>query len=631
MRTMPYRDILLLLFILLLGTALRLYGQAEMASMLHSDEAYYGLDAVSLIENPRLQVYFPANTGREGIWMHLLSPMIAGIGATPFAMRITSALVGILSIATAYRLGREMLGKDAAIWVAGTLAVVYWHVQLSHIGFRVITLPIFGALAFACLFRAHRLNRVWWQVGLFTGLLLYTYIAARVYVGYIFIWLLLWLYREKTQRRGILLSMALIILMAIPLVWSLSITADTAPSVLRAAASDASEIWQNVLNWGNAWLGRGDVSATHNLPSRPVLDVPLAVLAVLGLGSAWFTVRKKWMLIFWLGLVVVALIPTILSTETPHFLRGSGLILPLILLLGAGGGLFVRFRFGWILPLLLILWSGWNTYTDFTLWLNTETDDFGITYDYRVNEAMFILDAETPPEQPIIMPNDDGFHPTAAYIAQGMERDITFYPWSDDTACYLSPRESYTVLDLPIVLNSFASRVVPYADNITTISQHSENDYNIYTITPTSDLSEIGVDAPTFGEFLSAQVISPTENTVTAGETLEIYWAMRLENRLDRNDYRVLVHLQGDPTPYEGGDLYSTGDTPLCDLAYDGIALGDVTLIQRLQLPIPDDLAAGQYHVAMGIYEPDTFTRLSVSPPENDHNYTNAWQFTVTR
>ena len=207
---------------------------------------------------------------------------------------------------------------------------------------------------------------------------------------------------------------------------------------------------------------------------------------------------------------------------------------------------FTALNFAWILPLVFIIWAGWNTYTDFGTWLSDETHDFGIDYDYRSNEAMFLLDAETPENQPIIMPTNDSYRATTAYLARGMNRDITFYRWSDGD-CYLSPREVYTTLDLPIVLNSFATQVLPYVSHLETIANHPENDYNLYTVTPSDDLLFEWDNPPQFGEILSAQVIAPTENTVSAEDTLQIHWAMRISGDFDRGDYRVLVHLQGEP------------------------------------------------------------------------------------
>jgi hypothetical protein len=105
---------------------------------------------------------------------------------------------------------------------------------------------------------------------------------------------------------------------------------------------------------------------------------------------------------------------------------------------------------------------------------------------------------------------------------------------------------------------------------------------------------------------------------------------MRINAAFDRQDYRVLLHLQGEATPYEGGELYSTGDVPLCELAYAPQAQDNVTIVQHLFLPIPSDLEAGEYHLAMGFYEPNNFTRLSVIPVENEYHYTEAWYFQVT-
>ncbi|MEM9953003.1 MAG: hypothetical protein AAF846_15470 [Chloroflexota bacterium] len=617
----------LLLTFLILGTALRFYGMGQMQDILHNDEAYYGLDAVSLIENPRLQIYFPANTGREGVWMWLLTPLVATIGATPLAMRLTSALVGIATLGAIYWLGHETL-DDGAVWCVGVLAVLYWHVQLSHIGFRVITMVLFGSLAFASLLRAYRLGRDYWLVGILLGLTSYTYIAARVYIGYAVLWMLWWAIREPQHRKGIFSAMTIFTVMAIPLGLALLFPAETSDSIGRAAANDINQIWENVVNWGNAWLIRGDVSGTHNLSNRPVLDVGLAILALAGLLGVWRIVREKWLILWWGSLVIVSLLPTILSVETPHFLRGAGLIVPLILLLGAGGAFLAQWRFSWLIPLVLIGWSGWNTYHDFTAWLDNETAQFGLTYDYRITEAMTILDAETPPEQAIVMPTDEGYRATADYLAQGMNRDITFYRWSDGD-CYLSPRETYTALDLPIVLNSFASRVLPYVDDIDAIATHPDNDYNIFTVTPNASLRDEWANIPTFGDVISAQVIPPTVTTVSARETVTIHWAMRLQDVLPRDDYRVLLHLQGDPTPYDGGTLFATGDAPLCELAYQPQSQADVTLIQQLSLTLPDAMPAGDYHLAMGFYTPDDFTRLTVAPQENLHGYSRVWEIEV--
>ncbi|MEO1646938.1 MAG: hypothetical protein AAFR67_17250 [Chloroflexota bacterium] len=52
--------------------------------------------------------------------------------------------------------------------------------------------------------------------------------------------------------------------------------------------------------------------------------------------------------------------------------------------------------------------------------------------------------------------------------------------------------------------------------------------------------------------------------------------------------------------------------------------------LQPLSLTLPDDLPAGEYHVAIGFYTPDTFERLPLMPAENAHDYHRAWEFSVS-
>lgn len=617
-----YHNLLLLLLFLLLTTALRFHGQLEMAMWLHHDEAYYAIDAISLLENPQFQVYFPANSGREGLWINLLALMFSGVGISPFTMRMTSALVGIATVAAVYWLGREVL-EEGAVWVSGALAVVYWHMHLSHIGFRVIMFPLIAALSMATLLNAHRLNRRWMLAGALLGLTLYTYTAAQIYVVYGIACLLFFFISEPKQRRGVLIASVSMGVVISPLLIAFIFQAEATDRVQSLFISDVSIFFDNMRNWANAWLAQGDPFGTHNLENRPILDIPLAILAGCGVIGLWVKVREKIFLLWWLGLVASAFIPTLLAMQTPHFLRGSGLLIPLALLIGAGGAWMSQWRYTKLFPLILILWAGYNSYTDFSLWL-AKPNRLVLYSENRVNEGMVVIHEATQADMPIIMLGTQ-FDPNAMFWGGSYGRDVYFFN-SSDNACYVSPRTPYAVLDL----NNDAGGLNPYLDDIQSIYNHPENNYTIFTVTPSNDLTNDWDNAPQFGDFLSAQVMSSTENSISAGDTLQIYWAMRLETALNRQDYRVLVHLQGEPTPYDGGSLYSTGDVPLCDFAYTEQALAEnMTIIQSIALIIPDDLPAGNYHLAMGFYEPDNFARLPVSPAENIYDYINAWEFNV--
>jgi len=64
---------------------------------LYRDEAYNGLDALAILDG-HTPLYFEANNGREPLFIYLLALPLALLGITPLALRLTSAIVGTLTI-----------------------------------------------------------------------------------------------------------------------------------------------------------------------------------------------------------------------------------------------------------------------------------------------------------------------------------------------------------------------------------------------------------------------------------------------------------------------------------------------------------------------------------------------------
>ena len=156
------------------------------------DEATDGLDALDVLAG-RGAIFFPANFGREGLHIWLVAGMFRLIGVAPLALRLPSALAGILTALATYWLGREMI----RYWVLGIgdcrrepvapertetpvsnpqylipllpllaalyLAASYWHIHFSRFGIRGVFTPFCGALAFAAFWRC--VNRAGEQGG----------------------------------------------------------------------------------------------------------------------------------------------------------------------------------------------------------------------------------------------------------------------------------------------------------------------------------------------------------------------------------------------------------------------------------------------------------------------------------
>ena len=94
---------------------------------------------------------------------------------------------------------------------------------------------------------------------------------------------------------------------------------------------------RNALLVVRQFYDQGDMNARHNLPGRPANDALMAVLLTAGcLACLWrITLPRGRLLLIWMS---VMLLPTLLSGEAPHSLRGSGALPPLAMLYAAGAG-----------------------------------------------------------------------------------------------------------------------------------------------------------------------------------------------------------------------------------------------------------------------------------------------------
>jgi hypothetical protein len=273
----------------------------------------------------------------------------------------------------------------------------------------------------------------------------------------------------------------------------------------------------------------------------------------------------------------------------------------------------------------LLLLAATNTYHDFDTWLADYTPSIYI--DDRFNASMQLVREQTPPDMPIMIPGIV-YHPVAAFHGYGMpQRETRFYEWADGE-CYVTPRQTYIAVDLPIHLNSFESRVQIYSENVEAVARQPEQEYNVFIVAPHDDLIAEWDNSVLMGDSLEVRLVEPVPQTVAAGDMLTLYLGMRVHQTITQ-EYRFFVHLQGNPTPYEGGTQWSTGDTPLCAQVYNPQWDTSETIVQTLTLPIPDDMPAGEYHIAIGLYEPNTDARLPITPAQNEHDYYELFRFTV--
>ncbi len=180
-----------LLGIICLAAGLRFWQLDTLPPGLYHDEAYNGLDALSLLagktfpqfyegwelyaqdahaERPptptRFPVFFEGNYGREPLHIYLMELSIWLLGPTPFAIRAVPAAAGVLAVLTTYLAawalfdvwrptgGNNRLDpKLVALFAALALAILYPAIHFSRFGIRPMVFVPLETLAVFCFWR----------------------------------------------------------------------------------------------------------------------------------------------------------------------------------------------------------------------------------------------------------------------------------------------------------------------------------------------------------------------------------------------------------------------------------------------------------------------------------------------
>lgn len=366
------------MLITLLAALLRLYGLDRWPPGLYHDEAFNGLDALRVIAGQR-PVFFEANNGREPLFIYLTAASISLLGRSPIAIRLVAALLGTLTVPASYAMAREWWGRRAALLTASLTAITFWHVNLSRIGFRAVGLPLFSALTLCFLARGLRSSRLadFGLSGLFLGISLYTYLAARFLPLVLVTWILFsLLQRRPVNWPGYMALFAVALVVASPLLgyaiqhWDAFLSRSYQVSVLNPAINQgdpAGTLLRHAISTLGMFNLRGDFIPRHNMPLRPVFDPVMGIAFLLGLvlsvRSLWQQPERGLPLVF----VLLMLVPTVMAEDAPHFLRSAG-ILPVLLVFPALGLQWIwdalatrATKNAALLAMALLL--GWSLYT----------------------------------------------------------------------------------------------------------------------------------------------------------------------------------------------------------------------------------------------------------------------------
>ncbi len=383
-----------LLAVMLLAAFFRFWRLESLPPGLYHDEAYNGLDALSLnqgklfpqfyegwegyaedahsgqlAKETRFPVFFEGNYGREPLHIYLMALSIGLIGATPFAIRAVPAATGVLAVLTTFLAARALFSEREAVGrpylvpllAALVMAILYPAIHFSRFGIRAMVFVPVETMAVAFFWwgvsRREKINLTrrdagTWLFfllsGFFLGLALYTFAASRLLPLVWIIFVPLWFLQDREAFRfhwwhvagmaGIALLSALPLLLFFLrypyyFVFRIAYVANRGKGVV-----EGRPVMTWLLNVGRVLRGllwQGETHLRHNLPGRPYLDPIQVVFFLLGLIKAVRQIaqpRFQFILIWF----VVMLLPSILSGDAPHFGRLSGAAAPMAILAAMG-------------------------------------------------------------------------------------------------------------------------------------------------------------------------------------------------------------------------------------------------------------------------------------------------------
>jgi hypothetical protein len=349
------------------AAALRLSYLPHRPIGIYHDPAYNGLDAIDVLQG-HFPLFFPANNGREPLFIYLQAGSVALFGTTVFALRIVSAFLGVLTVAVVYAWARTWFGTLAGLLTTALLAGSLWHVVISRFGLRVVTLPLLATLTLFLLRRALRTRSVPYAclAGLLGGIALYAHLAARLLPLLV---ALIVLAECVLHGKFLLRNFGLLAIAAAVWIVTFAPLATyfvTHPDVFLGRVDEVSLLSAKTDNLGHQFTGtldrwraigiaaahvagmelyKGDGNGRHNVPDRPVFDPLTGALFLIGVGFAVFRLwgnrgrataddghADLWLLLWW----IVMAFSSAFSIESPHYHRTAGSIPPVYALAAVG-------------------------------------------------------------------------------------------------------------------------------------------------------------------------------------------------------------------------------------------------------------------------------------------------------
>ncbi len=348
--------------ILILAAVLRFSFLNSVPISLNWDEVSMGYTAYSVMKTgadewgSKLPLFFRSyGEWKSAVYIYLIIPFIKILGLNAWAVRLPSAIAGVLAVYLTYLIGRKLYSERVGMWSAFLLAVSPWHLMLSRPGFEAsvaLTLVLAGIYFFlrSADNTQYAIPYTLYSAILF-GLAPHTYNSAKLVVPLLVLWLI-WQSRLYKDLKKTALFLGILAVFALPILSGLmsgrsqarfsqvSVLTDTAAlesfylsrhtfplgeSAGKLVFNRAtyflyklSDNWLSYLSPSFLLTSGGDHNQ-HSMPYHGVLYVVEFVAAGLGLTLLHKSIYPLKYLP--LVLIMIGIIPAAMTREPYHVLR----------------------------------------------------------------------------------------------------------------------------------------------------------------------------------------------------------------------------------------------------------------------------------------------------------------------
>jgi len=201
--------LIILSFILVLATLLRLVSLNKVPVSLFGDELDLGYQAYSILKTGKdysgnfMPLHFQSLAEwRTPLYLYSAVPTVAIFGISAWGVRLPAAIFGILGIFVFYLLIKQITDKEElALLGAFLLSISPWHIQYSRAGFEVTELLFFLLLGLYFFFKSLKGGKYLWLSVVSFCLTPYIYSTAKLFTPLLMLFLVV-VWRKEILSLG---------------------------------------------------------------------------------------------------------------------------------------------------------------------------------------------------------------------------------------------------------------------------------------------------------------------------------------------------------------------------------------------------------------------------------------------